>query len=216
MKILVLVYSRSGNCLTLAEAARDGAASVSGTTVTLKRVPELQPEDTLASHPWTGAIFRERIRAIPCATLDDLVEADGFIIGSGTRFGSMASEMKHFLEEAGALWMQNTLLGRPAGVLSVASTPHGGQEQSALGLIVTLMHFGMLIVPPGYGDPLLHQAGSPYGAVAVAGGRAGKKLQENDLAVATYLGRRVADVTVQLARGKQSADALVTPDHRDI
>lgn len=167
-------------------------------TVHLKRIPEIEPEERLASHPWTGQVFQERIRPIPCATLDDLAEADGLIVGSGTRFGSMASEMKHFLEQTGPLWMQNTLVGRPAGALSVASTPHGGQEQSALGMIVALMHLGILIVPPGYGDPLLHHAGSPYGAVAIAGGRTGRKVTDDDLAVARYLGRRVAETTFQL------------------
>ncbi|HEU5373992.1 MAG TPA: NAD(P)H:quinone oxidoreductase [Ktedonobacteraceae bacterium] len=198
MNILVLIHSRSGNCLSLAEAAQQGAASIDGVNVQIKRAPDLEPEETLAAHPWSGPVYRERIRPIPCATLADLAAADGLILGSGTRFGTMSASLKHFLDQAGPLWRENALQGRPAGVMAVSSTPHGGVEQACMGMMVSLMHFGMIIVPCGYSEKVLSRAGSPYGAVAIAGGFGQHKITEDDLEVARYLGRRVAEVTKQL------------------
>jgi NAD(P)H dehydrogenase (quinone) len=204
MHILVLVHSQSGNCLTLAEHAAQGVMGLSGMTAQVKRVPDLEKEEDLLTHPWTGQVYVERIRPVPVATMNDLAEADGLIIGSGTRYGGMSAAMKFFLEKASPLWINNAVLGRPAGVMSVASTPHGGVEQAALGMMVQLMHLGMIIVPCGYADPVLSRAGSPYGAVAIAGGRAGKTLSEDDLAVARFLGKRVGEVTLQLSVRQQT------------
>jgi NAD(P)H dehydrogenase (quinone) len=180
--ILVLVHSQGGNCLTLAEHALKGAEGRPGMTAQLKRVPELETEEALRAHPWTGRVYTERIHPLPVASIDDLAQADGVILGSGTRYGGMSAAMKYFLEKASPLWRTNALLGRPAGVMAVASTPHGGVEQAALGMIVQLMHLGMLIVPCGYATPLLQRAGSPYGAMAIA----------------HYLGQQVAEVTLRL------------------
>lgn len=203
--ILVLVHSQGGNCLTLAEQALKGAESRPGMTAQLKRVPELEEEEALRAHPWTGRVYAERIHPLPAASIDDLAQADGVILGSGTRYGGMSAAMKSFLEKASPLWRTNALYGRPAGVMAVASTPHGGVEQAALGMMVQLMHLGMLIVPCGYATPLLQRAGSPYGAMAIAGGAAGRTLSEDDLAVAHYLGQRVAEVTLQLGPKHWSA-----------
>ncbi|WP_040448610.1 NAD(P)H:quinone oxidoreductase [Ktedonobacter racemifer] len=198
MHILVLVHSQGGNCLTLAEQALRGVESVPGMTAQLKRVPDLETEEALRAHPWTGRVYAERIHPLPVARMDDLVHADGLILGSGTRYGGMSAAMKAFLEQASPLWRSNALLGRPAGVMAVASTPHGGVEQAALGMMVQLMHLGMLMVPCGYATPLLQRAGSPYGVMAIAGGAAGRTLSEDDLAVAHYLGQQVAEVTLRL------------------
>jgi NAD(P)H dehydrogenase (quinone) len=176
MYILVLIHSQGGNCLTLAEQAQRGAESVPGMTAQLKRVPDLETEEALRAHPWTGRMYTERIHPLAVASMDDLAQADGLILGSGTRYGGMSAAMKSFLEKASPLWRSNALLGRPAGVMAVASTPHGGVEQAALGMMVQLMHLGMLMVPCGYATPLLQRAGSPYGAMAIAGGAAGQTL----------------------------------------
>nr|BBH86481.1 NAD(P)H quinone oxidoreductase [Thermosporothrix sp. COM3] len=198
MHILVLVHSQGGNCLTLAELAVKGVESIPGIRAELKRVPDLETEEALRAHPWTGRVYAERIHPLPVARIDDLARADGLIIGSGTRYGGMSAAMKYFLEQASPLWRTNALLGRPAGVMSVASTPHGGVEQATLGMMVQLMHLGMLLVPCGYATPLLQRAGSPYGAMAIAGGAAGRTLSEDELAVAHYLGQRVAEVALRL------------------
>lgn len=198
MHILVLVHSQGGNCLTLAEHALRGVESVPGMTARLKRVPELETEEALRDHPWTGRVYTERIHSLPVANMDDLAQADGLILGSATRYGGMSAATKAFLEKSSPLWRTNSLLGRPAGIMTVASTPHGGVEQAALGMMVQLMHLGMLIVPCGYATPLLQRAGSPYGAMAIAGGAAGRTLSEDDLAVAHYLGQQVAEVTLRL------------------
>jgi NAD(P)H dehydrogenase (quinone) len=203
VNILVLIHSQSGNSLTLAEHAVRGVVSVPGMTAQLKRVPDLASESELLAHPWTGRVFAERIRSIPVATIDDMAQADGLIIGSGTRYGGMSASMKYFLEHMSRLWQENALLGRPAGVMAVASTPHGGVEQAAIGMMIPLMHLGMLIVPCGYADPVLSRAGSPYGAVAIAGGRTGRTLTDDDLAVARFLGLRVAQVARQLGSKHQ-------------
>jgi NAD(P)H dehydrogenase (quinone) len=112
MHILVLIHSHSGNCLTLAEQAAHGVASVPGMTARVKRAPDLAPESDLLAHPWTGRVFADRIRPVPVATIDDMAQADGLIIGSGTRYGGMAAAMKHFLEHMSPLWRDNALASR--------------------------------------------------------------------------------------------------------
>lgn len=115
MHILVLVHSQGGNCLTLAEQALRGVESVPGMTAQLKRVPDLETEEALRAHSWTGRVYAERIHPLPVARMDDLAHADGLILGSGTRYGGMSAAMKSFLEQASPLWRSNALLGRPEG-----------------------------------------------------------------------------------------------------
>lgn len=198
MNILVLVHSRTGNALELARAVADGARLVPGADVRLKRVPEIEAEDALRNNPWFGTVFAEQVAPVPVASLDDLKWAHGIIMGCGTRSGAVSAELKRFIDQAGGLWLEGTLVGKVGAAFATAATPHGGLEMTVHSLLVPMMHLGMIIVSPGYGDPVMHEAGSPYGAVARAGGQALMRPTDKDLAAARFLGRRVAEVASRL------------------
>jgi NAD(P)H dehydrogenase (quinone) len=189
----------TGSTMSLAKAASEGASEVDGTTVRLRRVADLMPDEKIAASPRFGHLFTERVVSTPVATTDDLEWADAILIGCGTRFGGMSASMRSFLEQAAALWIAGTLFGKVGGVFSAASTPHGGMERTAHDLITALMHFGIVVVPPGYADPVFQRAASPYGAVAQAGGMSGLMPTEDDLAAARFLGRHVSSFASRLA-----------------
>lgn len=198
MNILVLVHSRTGSALELARAVAQGAELVAGANVRLKRVPDIEREETLRENPRFGAIFAEQVAPVPVATLTDLEWADAIVMGCGTRFGVVSAELKRFIDQAGSLWLQGKLVGKVGAAFATAATPHGGLEMTVHSLLVPMMHLGMIIVSPGYADAVMHEAGSPYGAVARAGGQARIRSTEMDLAAARFLGRRVAEVTWRL------------------
>jgi NAD(P)H dehydrogenase (quinone) len=197
--VAVIVHSLAGSTMSLANAASEGAREVDGADIRLRRVADLMPDEEIAANPRFGTLFTERVASTPIATSEDLTWADAIVLGCGTRFGGMSSSMRRFLEQAAPLWMSNALVGKVGAVFSAASTPHGGMEQTVHDLITALMHFGVLIVPPGYGDPVFQQAASPYGAVAQAGGISGRMPTDADLAAARFSGRQVTMVAKRLA-----------------
>lgn len=197
--VAIVVHSLGGSSMALAQAIQQGAADVEEADVRLLRVADLVPDDQLSANPRFGEAFATKVAPFPVATADDLTWADAIILGSGTRFGSASSSMRAFLEGAAQLWMTGALVGKVGAAFATSSTPHGGVEVTVRDLLTTLMHFGIIVVPPGYADPIYFRAGSPYGAVAQAGGMQGLAPTEDDLAAARFLGKHVTQIAGRLA-----------------
>jgi NAD(P)H dehydrogenase (quinone) len=195
--ILVLYYSAYGHIETTASAIAEGARST-GATVDIKRVPELVSDDVArASH------FKTTQDA-PVARIEDLAHYDAIVIGTGTRFGRMSSQMASFLDQAGGLWMRGALHGKVGAAFTASATQHGGQEMTLFSIITNLLHFGMVIVGLDYG----HQGqmtlaeitgGSPYGSSTIAGGDGSRQPSQNELDGAYYQGRVVAETAARLS-----------------
>jgi NAD(P)H dehydrogenase (quinone) len=202
MKILVVYYSMYGHVLKMAQAAADGAQTVEGAGVVLRRVQELETNlpRLQASHHAREVLQQQE--HIPIASLDDLRTADGVIFGTPTRFGNMCAQMKQYFDGAAELWAQGALEGKPAGVLVSTGTTHGGQETTCLTMMAPLLHLGMIIVGVPYSTPGMRhtegRGGTPYGATTVAGGRNDLEPAPEDLEIARALGRRVAQVAGKL------------------
>jgi NAD(P)H dehydrogenase (quinone) len=195
-KVLVLYYSAYGHIERMAEAVAEGARE-SGATVDVKRVPELVPEEIAKA-----AHFKLDQRA-PVATVEDLADYDAIIVGVGTRFGRMASQMGNFLDQAGGLWMKGALHGKVGGAFTSSATQHGGNETTLFSIISNLLHFGMVVVGLDYGHAgqmTLEEitGGSPYGATTIAGGQGQRQPSENELKGARYQGRKIADIAKKL------------------
>lgn len=189
-KVLVLYYSSYGHIETLAYAMAEGARAT-GASVDVKRVPETVPEDIARSS------YFKLDQPAPVATIAELESYDAIIIGTGTRFGRMSSQMAAFLDQAGGLWARGALNGKIGGAFSSSATQHGGQEVTLFSIITNLMHFGMTIV----GLPYSHQGqmsvdeivgGAPYGATTVAGGDGARTPTAIDLAGARHQGELIA------------------------
>lgn len=196
-KVLVLYYSSYGHIETMAKAVAEGAREA-GAQVDIKRVPETAPEAVAKA-----AHFKLDQEA-PIAKVEDLANYDAVIVGTGTRFGRMSSQMASFLDQAGGLWAKGALNGKVGGAFTSTATQHGGQETTLFSIITNLLHFGMVIVGLDYGhagqmtlDEIT--GGSPYGATTIAGGQGQRQPSENELAGARYQGRKVAETANKLA-----------------
>jgi NAD(P)H dehydrogenase (quinone) len=207
MKILVVYYTVYGHVLTMAKAVEEGAKSVAGSDVVLRRAREFP--DTVQNLNKEGGYAKQVYdsqAAIPECTLDDLRAADGVIFGSPTRYGNMTAQMKALIDSTAQLWLNGEMEGKPAGVFTSTASTHGGQETTLLTMMVPLLHLGMLIVGVPYSLPgMIHteaRGGTPYGATTIAGPRGELQPTPDDLAIAKALGRRVAEVTASL-RGKK-------------
>ena len=195
-KVLVLYYSAYGHIEQMAEAAAAGAREA-GATVDIKRVPDLVPEEVAKS-----AHFKLDQKA-PIATVAELAEYDAIIVGTGTRFGRMASQMANFLDQAGGLWARGALNGKVGGAFTSTATQHGGQEVTLFSIITNLMHFGMVIVglDYGYGAQMTLDeitGGSPYGATTITGGDGSRQPSAIELDGARYQGRKIAETAIKL------------------
>ncbi len=196
-KVLVLYYSSYGHISTMAQAAAEGARSVPGTEVTVKRVPELVPEEVRQkSH------FKEEPN-IPIADPNELANYDAIILGVPTRFGNMPGQMKNFLDQTGGLWMSGALVGKVGSVFSSSATQHGGQESTILTTHTVLLHQGMVIVGLPYSfqgqmgvDEVM--GNSPYGASTIAGGDGSRQPSAVELDGARYQGKHVAEIATKL------------------
>ncbi len=195
-KILVLYYSSYGHIETMAEAVAEGAREA-GAIVDVKRVPETVPEDVArANH------FKLDQKA-PVATVDDLKNYDAIIFGAGTRFGTVASQMRSFIDQTGGLWFAGALVGKVGSVFTSSATQHGGQESTILGFLPTLLHHGMVVVGLPYAfqgqmgvDEI--KGGSPYGASTITDGDGSRQPSEVELAGARFQGKHVATVAAKL------------------
>lgn len=197
-KVLVLYYSSYGHIERMAEAVAEGARSVAGTEVAIRRVPELVPEEVARQSGY------KLDQAAPVATVEELAEYDAIIIGTPTRFGNMAAQMKNFLDQAGGLWAQGKLNGKVGSVFASTATQHGGQESTLLATVNVLLHLGMVIVGLPYswqGQMRIDEitGGSPYGATTIAGGQGERWPSENELEGARFQGRHVAEIAKRLA-----------------
>ncbi|MDM7996429.1 MAG: NAD(P)H:quinone oxidoreductase [Acidobacteriota bacterium] len=197
-KILVLYYSMYGHVETLAYAVAEGARGVEGTEVTVKRVPELMPEDVARK---AGAKLDQ---AAPIATVDELPGYDAIIFGTPTRFGNMCAQMRNFLDQTGGLWAKGKLINKVGSVFTSTATQHGGQETTISSFHNTLLHHGMIVVGTPYSCPELMTmseitGGSPYGAGTLAGSDGSRQPSENELKIARFQGAHVAAIAAKMA-----------------
>jgi NAD(P)H dehydrogenase (quinone) len=195
-KVLVLYYSSYGHIETMAEAVAEGARSA-GAEVDIKRVPELVPQEVAE-----GAHYKLD-QAAPIAEVQDLANYDAIVIGVGTRFGRMASQMANFLDQAGGLWASGAFNGKVGAAFTSTATQHGGQEATLLSIITNLLHFGMVVVGLPYawqGQMTLDEitGGAPYGASTIAGGQGQRQPSQNELEGARFQGRLVAETAAKL------------------
>ena len=196
-KVLVLYYSSYGHIETMANAVAEGARAVGG-QVDVKRVPELVPEEVArASH-------YKMDQAAPVAQPGDLVEYDAIIVGVGTRYGRMASQMANFWDQTGGLWAQGKLIGKVGSAFTSTASQHGGQETTLMAIHTMLFHQGMVEVGLPYsfkGQVRLDEVvgGAPYGASTLAGGDGSRQVSETELEGARFLGRHVAQIAAKLA-----------------
>jgi NAD(P)H dehydrogenase (quinone) len=195
-KVLVLYYSAYGHIEQMASAVADGARET-GATVDLKRVPELVPADL------AKAAHFKLDQAAPIAKIEELSNYDAIIVGTGTRFGRMASQMASFLDQAGGLWSTGALHDKVGGAFTSTATQHGGQETTLISIITNLLHFGMTVVGLNYGfagqmrlDEIT--GGSPYGATTIAGPDGKRQPSANELAGARYQGQVIAEIAQKL------------------
>jgi len=192
-KVLILYYSMYGHIETMAKAVADGARSVEGTAVTIKRVPDLMPEEVARK---AGAKLDQ---AAPIATVDELPNYDAIIFGTPTRFGNMCAQMRNFLDQTGRLWLKGSLIGKVGSVFASTGTQHGGQETTITSFHTTLFHHGMIVVGVPYSCQAIMNmreitGGSPYGASTLAGGDGSRQPSENEIKIARFQGAHVAEV----------------------
>ncbi|MFN8721153.1 MAG: NAD(P)H:quinone oxidoreductase [Rhodospirillales bacterium] len=196
-KVLVLYYSSYGHIETMAEAVAEGVRQVPGATVTVKRVPELVPEEVAKQ-------FHIKLdQKAPIAQPAELADYDAIIFGTPTRFGNMAAQMRNFLDQTGGLWAQGKLIGKVGSVFVSSATQHGGQESTILTFIPTLLHQGMVVVGLPYsfqGQMGLDEikGGSPYGASTIAGGQGERQPSAVELDAARFQGKHVAEIATKL------------------
>ncbi|MCO1656790.1 NAD(P)H:quinone oxidoreductase [Pseudonocardia humida] len=162
LRTAVIYYSATGSVYAMAQAAAK-AAEHAGSEVRLRKVRELAPEQAIAGNEGWAA-HAAQTQDVPEATLDDLEWADLLVVGAPTRFGLPAAQLKQFLDTTGPLWGEGKLVNKAATSFTSAATAHGGQETTITALNNTFYHWGCLIVPPGYADPIQFQAGNPYGS----------------------------------------------------
>lgn len=198
VKVAVIYYSSTGNTHQMAEAIAAGAKEA-GAEVRLRKVQELAPEAAIESNPAWKA-HHEKTKDQPTASLEDLEWADAIIMGTPTRFGLMASQLKQFVDTTGGLWFQGKLANKVAAGFSTASNLHGGQEATILSMYHTFYHWGCIVAAPGFTDPVTFTAGgNPYGASATG---TDNGVTEPELAGARYMGKRVATVAQWVTAGR--------------
>lgn len=194
IEVLVLYYSKFGATEALAREVCQGVDTVDEVTSRLRTVPAVSgvTEATADAIPDDGP---------PYATIDDLRECAGLVMGSPTRFGNMAASLKYFLDGTGSEWLSGTLAGKPAGVFTSTSTLHGGQETTLLSMALPLLHHGMLITGLPYTEDALSattSGGTPYGASHVSWNRDADRLSDEEKHLARVLGKRVAGIAARL------------------
>jgi NAD(P)H dehydrogenase (quinone) len=202
MKVQVVFYSMYGHVWKLAEAVAEGARQVAGAEVSLFQVPELVPDEALER---TGAkAARAQFAHVPVIEPDRLTEADAILFGTPTRFGNMCAQMRNFLDRTGGLWAKGSLIGKVGSVFTSTGTQHGGQETTITSFHTTLLHHGFVIVGVPYSCRELTNmdeitGGSPYGAGTLAGSDGKRQPTANELAIARFQGKHVAEIARKLA-----------------
>jgi NAD(P)H dehydrogenase (quinone) len=195
--ILVLYYSSYGHVETMAGAIAEGVREVQGSTATIKRVPELVPEEVAKK---SGLKLNQQA---PIATVEELPNYHAIIFGTPTRFGNMCAQMRNFLDQTGSHWLSGALIGRVGSVFTSTATQHGGQETTIQSFHTTLLHQGMIVVGLPYSAKGLLTmtevtGGTPYGASTLASTDGSRQPTANELALARFQGNHVAGITAKL------------------
>jgi NAD(P)H:quinone oxidoreductase type IV len=204
-KIHIIFYSMYGHVYRMAEAVAAGAREVSGTEVILFQVPELVPDQILEK---SGAKAARQVFAhVPLARVEQLQDADAIIFGTPTRFGNMAAQMRNFLDQTGGLWASGGLVGKVGSVFTSTATQHGGQETTITSFHSTLLHHGMIIVGVPYTAAGLTNmkeitGGSPYGSGTLAASDGSRQPSENELGIARFQGRHIANIAKKLTANR--------------
>lgn len=205
--VQVVFYSMYGHIYTMAEAVAEGVRKVEGANVSLYQVPELVPQEALEKSG--AAQARSAFAEVPFIEPNQLTEADAILFGTPTRFGNMTAQMRNFLDRTGGLWANGALVGKVGSVFTSTATQHGGQETTLTSFHTTLFHHGMIVVGVPYAEQRLSymdevSGGTPYGASTLAGPDGSRQPSENELGIARYQGRHVAEITRALVNGRQS------------
>lgn len=212
VRVAVIYYSATGTVHTLAQAVAQGAAST-GAVVRLRRVAELAPESAIAENPRWRQHARDAA-AVPEAAVEDLAWADAFAFGTPTRFGTPAAQLKQFIDQTGGLWQEGKLADKPVTSFTSAFNRHGGNEATILSLSNVFYHWGALIIPPGFTDPVVSAAGgNPYGTSFVTG-PTGEGPDAAALDAARYQGRRLAEIAARLQAGGDVAERAPLEEDR--
>src|SRR5690606_34096044 len=200
VKLAIIYYSMGGTNYQLAKWAEEGAKEL-GAEVRVRKVEELAPQSVIDSNEgWKATV--EKTKDVPVATSDDIEWADAIIFSVPTRFGNMPSQMKQFLDIQGGLWANGKTVNKVVSAMTSAQNPHGGQEATLLSLYTSMMHWGAIIVPPGYTDPVIFGAGgNPYGT-SVTVDQNGKMIEDVEAAV-KHQAQRTVTVAEWVKKGKQ-------------
>jgi NAD(P)H dehydrogenase (quinone) len=190
-----------GHTYRMAEEIAEGACEVSDVVATLYQVPELVPAEALEKSG--AAAAKAKMLGVPEASNNILAESDGIIFGTPTRFGNMAAQMRNFLDRTTSLWLKGALIGKVGSVFVSTGTQHGGQETTITSFHTTLLHHGMIIVGVPYSEQGLVNmneitGGSPYGATTLAGSDGSRQPSDNELRIARFQGKHVAEITKKL------------------
>jgi len=200
VKLAIIYYSSTGTNYKMAQMAAE-AAKEAGAEVKVLKVQELAPQEAIESNPAWKAHYEEA-KDIPEASGNDLEWADAIIFSAPTRFGNVPSQMKQFMDMQGGLWAQGKLANKVVSAMSSAQNPHGGQEQTITALYTTMMHWGAIIVAPGYTDQAIFGAGgNPYGT-SVTQGQDGNMVEDVEAAV-KHQAKRTVQVAEWVKKGKQ-------------
>lgn len=193
-EVLVLYFSPGGTTAEMATIIARGIEEVEGVQARIRTVPAVSPinEQSASDIPEDGPLY---------ASMDDLIECNGLILGCPTHFGNMPAAMKHFIDSTSALWMGGKLAGKPAAVFSASTSMHGGQESTLLTMMLPLLHHGMLLVGLPYTETELYETktgGSPYGATRLTSNMDSTPLSDDERKLCLALGKRVANTTKKL------------------
>ena len=197
-KVLVLYYSSYGHIETMAQAVAEGVRAA-GAEVDVKRVPELVPEEVARASRY------KLDQAAPVASPAEIADYDAIVVGTGTRYGRMTSQMANFWDQTGGLWAHGKLIGKVGAAFTSTGTQHGGQETTLMNIHTMLLHHGMVIAGLPYsfqGQSRMDEVvgGAPYGATTIAGGQGQRRPSENEKAAARWQGRHVAEIAAKLKR----------------
>jgi len=195
--VLIAFYSRNGSTEALAKAVAEGAEAV-GAMVRLKRVRDIVSPEVMRSVPGWADNAKRMDALYEAPTPEDIEWADAIVFGTPTRYGNTTAELKAYIDSLGGIWFQGKFNGKAGSAFCATMGTHGGAESTVISLYNVMAHLGLIIVPTGYADSIMFQAGTPYGAHAAVDGQHVTAVPEKDLEVARYQGRRVTQVAAAL------------------
>ena len=198
--VLIVFYTRRGNTAKMAEAVAEGARKQEVNVKLMRIADDVPIEIVKKDESWYQKhleLEKKYPSSQPFTIIDEMAKSDAIVFGSPTRFGNMAHEMKKMWDLSTDLWFNGKLIGKVGGVFTGASSVHGGQETTALSMMLPMLHQGMIIVGPSYDTKELHESGSPYGPCTIVGPNS-DQIKEVDLIVAQSLGSKIAKVSSKI------------------